>query len=104
MPGEYRNPRLIYRHTQNQWKSIQRRKTERGTQNSQQAEETAPNHHHWELSCHLLLTTYYLLLLCFLHTAGLGPWPYLTLQDPGHHITHITDSSGQSKPESCSWK
>ena len=50
MPGEYRNPRLIYRHTQNQWKSIQRRKTERGTQNSQQAEETAPNHHHDNLA------------------------------------------------------
>ena len=46
VPSEYRNPRTIHQHNQDQQRSIQCRRTAWRTQNNQQAETTAPNHYH----------------------------------------------------------
>ena len=46
MPSKYKNPSTIHQHNQDQQRSIECRQTAGQTQDHQQAEDTAPNHHH----------------------------------------------------------
>ena len=45
MPSKYKNPSTIHQHNQDQQRSIECRQTAGQTQDHQQAEDTAPNHH-----------------------------------------------------------